>query len=71
MEEDDPFSVSVGSDIESDYNAQYSDAPPFTDEMVIELLETLGTAQSTLLSQDQKLRINQQEPTLYIRKITS
>ena len=39
--------------------------------MVIELLETLGTAQSTLLSQDQTLRISQQEPTLYVWQMSS
>jgi hypothetical protein len=39
--------------------------------MVIELLENLGTAQSTLFSQEQKLRISQQEPMLYVRQMSS
>jgi hypothetical protein len=63
-ERDDTYSETVESEIDSDYSVQSSDAPPFTDEMVIELLENLGTAQSTLFSQEQKLRISQQEPTL-------
>ena len=71
MEHDDAFSVTVASGIESGYSAGDSDAPPFTDEMVIELLETLRTAQRTLFSQDQRVRISQEEPTLYVRQMSS
>ena len=58
MEQDDALSVTVASDVESDYSASDSDAPPFTDEMVIELLEILGTAQRAQFSQDQMTRIS-------------
>jgi hypothetical protein len=34
-EHDDAYSETVGSEVESDYSIQSSDAPPFTDEMVI------------------------------------
>jgi hypothetical protein len=71
MERDDAYSETVESEIGSDHSVQSSDAPPFTDEIVIELLENLGTAHSTLFLQEQKLRISQQEPTLYVRQMSS
>jgi hypothetical protein len=39
--------------------------------MVIEILDHVGTAQSTLLAQEQKHRISHQEPTLYVRQMSS
>jgi hypothetical protein len=39
--------------------------------MVIEILDHVGTAQLTLLAQEQKQRISQQEPTLYVRQMSS
>jgi hypothetical protein len=39
--------------------------------MVIEILEHVGTAQSTLLAQEQKHRISHQEPMLYVRQMSS
>ena len=59
MEQDDALSVTVASDVTSDSSVSDSDAPPFTDEMVIELLEILGTAQRAQFSQDQMTRISQ------------
>jgi hypothetical protein len=71
MEQDGALSVTVASDVQSDYSASDSDTPPFTDEMVIELLEILGTAHRAQFSRDQMTRISQGEPTLYVRQMSS
>jgi hypothetical protein len=71
MDHNDALSVTVASDVESDYRASDSDVPLFTDEMVIELLEILGTAQRAQFSQDHRTRISQGVPTLYVRQMSS
>ena len=71
MEQDDALTVTATSDIQSERSVSDSIAPPFTDEMVIELLEILGTAQRAQFSQNQMTRISQGEPTLYVRQMPS
>jgi hypothetical protein len=71
-EGDDIYSEPAESEqADSEYSSQSYNAPPFTDEMVIEILDHVGTAQSTLLAQEQKHRISHQEPTLYVRQMSS
>jgi hypothetical protein len=71
MEENDIYSEQASGNADSEYSAQSSKAPPFTDEMVIELLQHVETAQSTLLAQEQMHRMCNQEPTLYVRHMYS
>jgi hypothetical protein len=54
----------------SEYSAQFSHAPPFTDEMVIELLQHVETTHSTLLAQEQAHRMRKQKTTLYVRQMS-
>jgi hypothetical protein len=68
MEEEDIYSEQAYGNADSEYSAQSPNAPPFTDEMVIELLEH---AHSTLLAQEQARRMRKKEPTLYVRQMSS
>jgi hypothetical protein len=71
MEENDIYSEQASGNADSEYSAQSSNAPPFTDEMVLELLQHVERAQSTLLAQEQTHRMHKQEPTLYVRHMSS
>jgi hypothetical protein len=71
-EEDDIYSEPAQSEYaESEFSSHSSNASPFTNEMVIKILEHVGTAQITLLAQEQKHRISDQEPTLNVRQMSS
>jgi hypothetical protein len=59
---------SLTNEEESDnYSIQPSQAPPFTDEMVVELLKHVDTVQGALLHQEQAQRMRANKPTLYVR----
>jgi hypothetical protein len=70
MEKDDVYSEQASENGASEFSAQSSHAPPFTDEMVTELLQHVETAQGTLLAQEQAHRMRKHKPTLYVRQVS-
>jgi hypothetical protein len=70
--EDDSYSdtPSFANEQQSQYSIQSSQVTPFTDEMVVELLKDVDTAQGDLHHHEQAQRMRAHKPTLYVRQLS-